>query len=330
MKNIHILSTDQPTGIFETNSGLQFSIMNKVRYGEFKGYHIYITSDEDIKKDEYYLGDDNHIYNLVTSVNNNGKKIILTTDPTLIADGVQSIDDDFLKWFVKNPSCEFVEVQKRYSEFTIEPLVGYKITIPQKEPKQYPMGGFAPGNYWHKECVTCKKEFMGDKRAVQCESCAIELTKQFTQKEPKQEKEEEYFKHLEKDKKEFAEEWEEIRQEFGFGKKDTLEEAAEKYANEWEEIHPTLDPEDMTPIEVSKIDFIAGAKWQAEQLYKDDAIQTLEKGLALLLKKQERMYSEEDLRQAFRDGQSNMHYSDIFGLDSSLTEQQWFENFKKK
>ncbi len=47
-------------------------------------------------------------------------------------------------------------------------------------------------------------------------------------------------------------------------------------------------------------------------------------------KQSEKMYSEEDLRQAFRDGQSNMHYSDIFGLDSSLTEQQWFENFKKK
>ena len=91
MKNIYLYQTDQPTGIFETNSGLQFSIMNKVRHGEFKGYHIYITSDEEIKKDEYYLGDDNHIYNLVTSVNNNGKKIILTTDPALIADGVQAI-----------------------------------------------------------------------------------------------------------------------------------------------------------------------------------------------------------------------------------------------
>jgi hypothetical protein len=50
MKNIHILQTDQPTGIFETNSGLQFSIMNKVRHGEFKGFHIYITSSEEIKE----------------------------------------------------------------------------------------------------------------------------------------------------------------------------------------------------------------------------------------------------------------------------------------
>ena len=44
----------------------------------------------------------------------------------------------------------------------------------------------------------------------------------------------------------------------------------------------------------------------------------------------EKMYSEEKLRQAFRDGQSNMHYSDNYGLDSSLTEQQWFDQFKKK
>jgi hypothetical protein len=41
-------------------------------------------------------------------------------------------------------------------------------------------------------------------------------------------------------------------------------------------------------------------------------------------------YSEDDLKEAFRQGQSNMHYSDNFGLDSTLTEQQWFEQFKKK
>lgn len=40
---------------------------------------------------------------------------------------------------------------------------------------KYPRGGFAPGDYWHKECVTCKHEFIGDKRAVQCEICASEM-----------------------------------------------------------------------------------------------------------------------------------------------------------
>lgn len=52
--------------------------------------------------------------------------------------------------------------------------------------------------------------------------------------------------------------------------KETLEEAAKRYANDWEEIHPTLDSENMTPIAVSKIDFIEGAKWQAERMYSEE------------------------------------------------------------
>ncbi len=45
---------------------------------------------------------------------------------------------------------------------------------------------------------------------------------------------------------------------------------------------------------------------------------------------QKKMYSEEDLREAFRQGQDNMDYSDTYGWDSKLTEQEWFEQFKKK
>ena len=41
-----------------------------------------------------------------------GNKIILTTNKLLIKDGVQAIDDDFLEWFVKNPSCEFINIEK--------------------------------------------------------------------------------------------------------------------------------------------------------------------------------------------------------------------------
>ena len=52
--------------------------------------------------------------------------------------------------------------------------------------------------------------------------------------------------------------------------KETLEEVAEKYANNWEEMHPELDFEDMTPIEISKIDFIEGAKWQQERSYSEE------------------------------------------------------------
>jgi hypothetical protein len=159
MKNIYLYQTDQPTGIFETNSGLQFSIMNKVRYGEFKGYHIYITSSEEIKEGDWYLnieeknGIKNPFYGKLYKANqsicqvpldylvNNLKKIILTTDPTLIVDSVQSISDEFLLWFVKNSSCEFVDVEERRhfeadKSKRVNPLNGFyyshKIIIPQE------------------------------------------------------------------------------------------------------------------------------------------------------------------------------------------------------
>ena len=46
------------------------------------------------------------------------------------------------------------------------------------EDKKYPIGGFAPGNYTCK-CVSCKENFMGDKRAVQCEDCAKKENKPY-------------------------------------------------------------------------------------------------------------------------------------------------------
>ena len=93
-----------------------------------------------------------------------------------------------------------------------------------------------------------------------------------------------------------------MKKELKQNKQETLEEAAEKYANKKGDI-PTTKLEDA----IFKQGFIDGAKWQ-----------------------QEKMYSEEDLRQAFQDGQDNMDYSEIYGLDSKLTEGEWFEKFKKK
>lgn len=37
---------------------------------------------------------------------------------------------------------------------------------------QYPILGYAPGSYMC-NCCECKKQFFGDKRAVQCELCAL-------------------------------------------------------------------------------------------------------------------------------------------------------------
>jgi hypothetical protein len=69
---------------------------------------------------------------------NTSKKIILTTDQDLIADGVQSIDNKFLEWFVKNPSCENIELDVDLSKHNgqFQTKYGWKIIIPQEEPKQ--------------------------------------------------------------------------------------------------------------------------------------------------------------------------------------------------
>jgi hypothetical protein len=155
MKNIHLLPTEKPSRLgYLTKKGKE--VFNDLRLFEkpmpnildSENQHIYITSDEEIKEDDYYLGDDNHIYCLVTTVNSNGKKIILTTDQDLIADGVQAIDDEFLEWFIQNPSCESIEVKhfgtccgnqsitqcincEKYNPI-------YKNIIPQEESKQDP------------------------------------------------------------------------------------------------------------------------------------------------------------------------------------------------
>ena len=92
MKNIHLLKTEKPTGIFQSNSGLQFSIRDKVRVYPLIGFHTYITSDKEIKIGNWCIDKHNAVYKQETdkifTEFTNSKKIILTTDEDLIADGV--------------------------------------------------------------------------------------------------------------------------------------------------------------------------------------------------------------------------------------------------
>jgi hypothetical protein len=113
------------------------------------GKELFITSDEEIKEDtkpcwcidakdnsiNYYQGA-LPLYNYIGY-----KKIILTTDQSL--DGVQAIDDEFLQWIVKNPSCDEVEVGYGWIRLTETDNEGYWVSIPdkqfemqQEEPKQ--------------------------------------------------------------------------------------------------------------------------------------------------------------------------------------------------
>lgn len=107
-------------------------------------HNIYITNDEEIKDGDYYLYlKDNSVQQFIKKHHTKlvaldiQKKIVLTTDQDLIKDGVQAINDEFLEWFVKNPSCEEVEVNDLY-RYTNENTehIGYKIIIPKEESKQ--------------------------------------------------------------------------------------------------------------------------------------------------------------------------------------------------
>jgi hypothetical protein len=137
MKNIFLLPTDKPSRLFKFANQLHLDNIPKDYY---KKYNIYITSDEKIKEGDWGLSKLNEVILFGRSYNEKFyKKIILTTDQDLIADGVQAIDDEFLEWYVKNPSCEFVEVRKYHSGILSdisEITSSLKIIIPKEESKQ--------------------------------------------------------------------------------------------------------------------------------------------------------------------------------------------------
>jgi hypothetical protein len=187
MKNIHVLPTDKPSRFVTSKENKkcylysieEFNNIDKFIEYDSKSWdsqNIYITSDEEINQQTepcwcintikntwdadliYYQGSMPQ-YHYVGF-----KKIILTTDQELIKDGVQAIDDEFLEWFVKNPSCDEIEFEKFHGINTsiaeVNTISGdgslnwqgksdlrdYKIIIPKEEPK-----GFIPDGNWNHE-----------------------------------------------------------------------------------------------------------------------------------------------------------------------------------
>ena len=155
MKNLHILPTDNYAPLVHSTNKYG-GYFKSEHYSPMKEMgdsyqHIYITSDEEIKVGDFvyskrgFIGKFGEFEN---SYFDECKKIILTTDQDLIKDGVQAIDDEFLEWFIKNPSCEFVEVipLRKSSGWYDEKEVwhwdflAYKIIIPKEEPEQETVG----------------------------------------------------------------------------------------------------------------------------------------------------------------------------------------------
>ena len=170
MKNLHLIPTDKPSNLYYSTSmygyNLNLSVIPKPKSSEVKPIQIYITSDSDIVLCDYVVVSCSEVNNdevrMVTGYSGNYneqflfadsddssqihmdycKKIILTTNEELIKNGVQKIDDDFLEWFVKNPSCEDVEIEEDdYSQrckecgnlITMDKNIEHKIIIPSKE-----------------------------------------------------------------------------------------------------------------------------------------------------------------------------------------------------
>jgi len=144
MKNIHVLPTDKPSRLIIYSTLLnEFRLLDAPIDDWKHKQHIYITNDEEIKEGYYYDLTHNIVMKSIfyQSSDKNCKKIILTTNEDLIKDGVQAIDDEFLEWFVKNSSCEEVEVVLvSVNEFGSEVTVNgygfdrfiYKIIIPKE------------------------------------------------------------------------------------------------------------------------------------------------------------------------------------------------------
>ena len=160
MKNIHVLPTDKPSRLYlHSYNELQIR-SNIIRTSEDylgSNQNIYITSDEKFVRDEYVtdgievIKANPKLVNAQSLVDRRDwKKIILTTDQDLIKDGVQSIDDEFLEWFVKNPSCEEVEVEKGCVLYDFK----YKIIIPKEEPKQETLEEFINSQPYYGSCTT--------------------------------------------------------------------------------------------------------------------------------------------------------------------------------
>jgi hypothetical protein len=152
-KNIWLLPTNEPSRLYFDVATKELMLQKKLSFNAtsfpIEKRNIYITNDETIKEGDWFLDDDR-----LSKFSNNGKpiwvlrqcthirngwifydekesegcnpiwskKIILTDNQDLINDGVQPIPDEFLEWFVKNPSCESVDVDYRY-DTNLQPIL---------------------------------------------------------------------------------------------------------------------------------------------------------------------------------------------------------------
>lgn len=254
-KNIWLLPTDKPSRLFIAEKDIDmFILSNKHELSNklCENQHIYITSDEEIKEGDYFIAysvtiDKKPYISCASEYKERKKekgKIILTTDQDLIKDGVQAIDDEFLEWFVKNPNCDEVEVEKLHYE------------MESKANNQ-------TGNYDFK-CKNCSKEYFNlwySKEPTYCHRCCyykIIIPKE----EPKQETH--ICKYCNCETSQPDDEC------YAKPNQETLEEAAERCFEEMKSLNPKGGIREFIRLAVN-----FGAKWQQERMYSEEDVHNI-------------------------------------------------------
>jgi hypothetical protein len=176
MKNIHILPTDKPSRLYFDVVVKELLLQNRVNVNPtsfpIEKRHIYITNNEEIKEGDWFLNDmnilfkadKNYIENPAKEVYIGHKKIIITTDLDLINDGVQSIPDEFLEWFVKNPSCEELKIGKEEDLMMEVPMAQYPKDETKKLFTDYPITELGDEEFKEAPIRECELLFYDDNK----------------------------------------------------------------------------------------------------------------------------------------------------------------------
>jgi hypothetical protein len=249
MKNLHLIPTEKPSRLYKSKITQNIFICNIIsQHGDATyNQHIYITSDEEIKEGDWGLSKLNEIILFGRSYNEKFyKKIILTTDQDLIADGVQSIDDEFLEWFVKNPTCEYVEV------------------------KHF---GTCCGNQSITQCINCEKYNPIYKNIIPQEESKQDPTLENSKLALRE--------YILANKEKVTEDLQEMREKSSNGRDETLEEAAERLYP----FNPYSIGNGIKYDEYAKERrcFIEGANYQADKMYsEEDLLSAFEAGMMFI------------------------------------------------
>ena len=223
------------------------------------GKELFITSDEEIKEGDSVIIENVLLKNIKAieiEMYQDAKKIIFTTDPDLIKDGVQAIDDEFLEQYVLNP-VDFVEVKKDIKAFDSR---GREIDFAM-EKEDYTKTFFSVSFPPKKELKTEKHLYTKE------ESNMVDKLKEYLNNTPKEQVQKDWDESCKQVKGVISPTIEEfIEAQRRFNKQETTSEGFHRISKE---------------IDYSEFDFVSfkiGIEWQQEQdknMYSEEEVKKI-------------------------------------------------------